>query len=156
MGGAVSAEAKQTLKQLLLSELDYQKEANSLLRFSKAFAKDAAFVFPAVNLSLSSSRILTLTKLQGEPLLGFLAHADEEQRNQVSINLFRYGYGSPIVHGLLNTDPNPGNFLVLDENKLGLLDFGACIELSEDQSTYERVFWQALLAEDSEILRYTL
>ncbi len=157
MGEEISEAAKQALRTVILSELDYKQEAAFLKRFSAAFSEEPHLVFPKVNPLLSSHRILTTTRLYGEPLLPFLMHAEESQRTLLGNALFQYGFLGPIEHGLLNTDPNPGNFLVLEEGrKLGLLDFGACIELSQHQLTYERVFWQSLLAQDAEVMRYTL
>ena len=70
-----------------------------------------------------------------------------------------FAFGGPLIHGLLNADPNPGNYLVLRDEaglRVGFLDFGCCVELPEATQRCDQVMWQALLAGDGECLRLAL
>lgn len=156
-GWTLPIDAAAVLREILLQELDYTVEAKFLGQFQKAFSLDGDLIFPVVEGDLSGKRVLTATRLDGVPLLSFLEGASQEKRNHLASLLFLYGFGGPVMHGLLNADPNPGNFLVLENGeKLGLVDFGCCQNLSADQVRFDRVLWQALLLEDPELFRYTL
>ncbi len=41
----------------------------------------------------------------------------------------------PNVKGVFNGDPHPGNILVLDDGRLGLIDYGQCKRLTPDAQT---------------------
>ena len=87
------------------------------------------FRSPEVLPELSSGRLLTMTWLEGRPLLDFIADAgDIERRNQVAMNMFRAWYvpfyGCAVIHG----DPHLGNYTICDDGTVNLLDFG-CIRV---------------------------
>lgn len=110
----------------LREELDYRKEARHIKLF-----EDALEIFPFVEVpqvidSFTTSRLLTMTWLEGEPLLT-LTEAPQGLRDQVSINLFKSWYYPLYHYGLLHGDPHLGNYS-WDGEKLSLLDFG-CIRL---------------------------
>ncbi len=77
--------------------------------------------------ALSTDRLLTMTWLDGAPLMGSV-DAPQEQRNRIAYNMFRawyvpfYGYG--VIHG----DPHLGNYAVRPDGSVNLLDFG-CIRV---------------------------
>lgn len=160
LGGALgnTPEARQAVVEAILQELDYTQEAVWMQRFGDALSEDEQWQVPQLAQALSTNRVLTATYLPGEPLLFYLSqHADSRARKRLTQLLFIYGFGVPLLHGLVNADPNPGNFLVLDQGqRLGLVDFGCCTELSESHRQEERVLWNAVLAGDGELLRYTL
>jgi len=61
-------------------------------------------------------------------------------------------------HGLLNADPNPGNYLVLDgaAGKVGFLDYGCSIDLDEATVSSDRALWRALVREEPDEFRAAL
>lgn len=156
MGSALSPAVLETLRQAVLREADYRAELQALQRFRRAYRLDEDVVFPKPYPELSGARVLTAERLRGRPLLAFAQEADAAARSRATATIFRVAFGAPLVHGLLNADPNPGNFLLLPEGRVGFLDFGCCAEIDERVQTCERVLFQALLAEDGEALRYTL
>lgn len=157
MGGAVPVASQEAIRAAVAAEVDYLAEAAHQDQFRLAFLPDAQVVVPRPRLELCKRRVLTADRLRGVSLLEFARTASVAARGAVAEVLFRFGFGGPICHGLLNADPNPGNYLILDQGqRVGFVDFGCCVELSEDLLTCERVMWQALLAQDGESLRYSL
>jgi predicted unusual protein kinase regulating ubiquinone biosynthesis (AarF/ABC1/UbiB family) len=111
----------------LREELDYLLEAKHMKLF-----KDILSVFPFIDVpevqdNLTTSRLLTMTWLEGDKLLT-LVEAPQELRNRVSENLFKAWY-YPLYHfGVLHGDPHLGNYSWNPEGKLNLLDFG-CVRI---------------------------
>src|SRR6202034_1761824 len=54
-----------------------------------------------------------------------ISDGTQEQRNRDGILLTRFLFSGPARAGLLHADPHPGNFRLLDDGRLGVLDFGA-------------------------------
>lgn len=160
LGGTLgnTPESRQAVVQAILQELDYTQEAFWMQRFGEALSEDEQWQVPEYVPTLSTNHVLTATYLPGSPLLFYITHhPDTHTRNRLTQLLFVYGFGVPLLYGLVNADPNPGNFLVLEGGqRLGLVDFGCCTELSESHQQEERALWQAVLAGDGELLRYTL
>jgi predicted unusual protein kinase regulating ubiquinone biosynthesis (AarF/ABC1/UbiB family) len=156
-GGALPAEALAALREAIGREADYRLEAQAMARFRRAFAADPQVVVPRVYPELSSGRVLSAERIFGAALLPFAQTAGAAARGRVGTLIFRVAFGAPLVHGLLNADPNPGNYLVLEEGaRVAFLDFGCFAELPGDVVTCERVLFQSLLAGDAEVLRYAL
>jgi predicted unusual protein kinase regulating ubiquinone biosynthesis (AarF/ABC1/UbiB family) len=135
-------------------ELDYRAEADALTRFSAAWADHPALRFPRVIAERSSARVLTMTRARGRTVVETSAGGSPELRRQAAMAIFGFAWGSPLAHGLLNADPNPGNFLI-DEQPDGAvhvwcLDFGCAPALSAAVHAADQEIWWGLLADDSE------
>lgn len=114
---------------LTLGELDYRKEADAGERLAAAVARFPELVVPRVYREWSSGKVLTSDLLVG-PTLHHWADEDHPQaeRDGIARALVRAVYG-PLPSGLANADAHPGNFVVLGDGRLGLLDFGAVGEI---------------------------
>ncbi|MCX5747325.1 MAG: AarF/UbiB family protein, partial [Proteobacteria bacterium] len=150
--GALDDDALAALATAVRGELDYAAEAASLTRFATAWEGDPVLRFPRVIGELSSARVLTMTRARGVTVLEAAA-ASADVRRQAAIGVFRFAWGSPLVHGLLNADPNPGNFLVetLPDGKVHVwcLDFGCALEVPAEVRDADREIWYGLLDDDS-------
>jgi predicted unusual protein kinase regulating ubiquinone biosynthesis (AarF/ABC1/UbiB family) len=132
-------------------ELDYRAEAAALDRFRAAFAGDPDIVIPAPEHALSTERVLAMERLDGRPLARVAGGGSETTRREVARILLRFAWESPLRHGLVNADPNPGNYLVIgdDAPRVGFLDFGCTVELTDHARATDRALWQAMLASDA-------
>lgn len=159
MGSAVEKDAREVLRSAVLHEVDYRAEGAFMNRFRRAFVADKQMVVPRYLPDLSGDRVLTAQRLRGLRLQDFLVDSTPAERSTVAATMFRFAFGGPLIHGLLNADPNPGNYLVLRDEaglRVGFLDFGCCVELPEATQRCDQVMWQALLAGDGECLRLAL
>jgi predicted unusual protein kinase regulating ubiquinone biosynthesis (AarF/ABC1/UbiB family) len=161
LGSAVSAEAIAALRTHLLAEVDYKAEAASLRRFAAAYRGDDTIVIPKVIPERSGARVLTMERLVGRPLPELIRGGDLAARSAVARTIFRFALSSPVVHGIVNVDPNPGNYLVLDEKpgprgeaRVGFIDFGCTAELPAELQAADRDLWMAMIHRDGEALRY--
>ena len=69
--------------------------------------------------------------LDGIPLARIIAGGTTAQRNRAGIMLIRFLFSGPARVGLLHADPHPGNFRLLADGRLGVLDFGAVDRLPD-------------------------
>ena len=110
----------------MLLEVDYRREAALAQAFARAAAPLKDLKVPEVFEAYSAERVLTLEHLDGQTLRGFQAGAaSAEEKFKVSRQLIRAIYGPFLLAGEIHADPHPGNFLVLADGRLGVLDFGS-------------------------------
>ncbi|MFZ5609805.1 MAG: ABC1 kinase family protein [Pseudomonadota bacterium] len=111
----------------LREELDYALEAKHMALYRHMLAETPHIHVPEPLPSLSTNRLLTMTWLEGRPLLS-LSAADEATRNHIAATLFRAWY-VPFHHfGVIHGDPHLGNYTLADDFSLNLLDFG-CVRI---------------------------
>jgi predicted unusual protein kinase regulating ubiquinone biosynthesis (AarF/ABC1/UbiB family) len=122
----------QELRDSMALELDYRREAALARQFAAAAAPFGELKVPEPIEKLTTGKVLTLELLEGETLKTFLAReASPEERWRVSRQLLLAIYGPFLAHGLIHADPHPGNFMILPDGRLGILDFGAIKQFSD-------------------------
>jgi predicted unusual protein kinase regulating ubiquinone biosynthesis (AarF/ABC1/UbiB family) len=117
------------LRKRVAEELDYRLEAASQEAFANAYADDPEFLVPHV--LLATDHVLVSEWIDGTPLSRIIAEGSTEQRNRAGILLVRFLFSGPARAGLLHADPHPGNFRLMDDGRLGVLDFGAVDRLPD-------------------------
>jgi predicted unusual protein kinase regulating ubiquinone biosynthesis (AarF/ABC1/UbiB family) len=110
-------------------ELDYRREAAQMALYRHMLADEAGVSVPESIPELSTDRLLTMTWLDGGPLLDFIAeHDDVQMRNRVALNMFRAWYVPFYFFGVIHGDPHLGNYTVRPDGSVNLMDFG-CIRV---------------------------
>src|ERR1700728_2331830 len=69
--------------------------------------------------------------MDGTPLSKIISDGSKEDRDRAGILLCRFLFSGPARAGLLHADPHPGNFRLLDDGRLGVLDFVAVDRLPD-------------------------
>ena len=116
----------------LKDEVDYLKEADNT-RWFKQNMKMMNVVIPHVYDDYSSQRVLTTEFLEGKHLDEWLASGPSQgERNSVGQTIFNAFLYCAFELKALHADPHEGNYLFLNNGKVGLLDFGCIKHLSED------------------------
>ena len=116
------------LKDRLYEELDYAQEARHATWFQAALQDEEGVLVPSVYPSLSTKRLLTLSWLEGVPLLQF-QKASQRVREKLGLRLFRAWWRPFYQLGLLHGDPHLGNYTVCHKtHAINLLDFG-CVRV---------------------------
>ncbi|MCP4673594.1 MAG: AarF/ABC1/UbiB kinase family protein [Desulfobacula sp.] len=116
--------ALEEIQQVLLNETDYEKEEQNIRYFSKNIKNDRVLI-PETYPNLSTRHVLAMSLMEGQVLNKWL----ETSPDQKSRNLIAQTLHDIFVEGFyelkqMHADPNPGNFLVTDDLKICLLDFG--------------------------------
>jgi predicted unusual protein kinase regulating ubiquinone biosynthesis (AarF/ABC1/UbiB family) len=128
------------LRTRVAEELDYRLEAASQDAFAAAFTGDPdIYVPPTV---MATDRVLISEWMDGTPLAKVISEGTQEQRDRAGLLLVRLLFSSPARAGLLHADPHPGNFRLLDDGRLGVLDFGAVDRLPDGlPPLFGRLLW---------------
>jgi len=133
-GGAMDGTAYfKELRDQLLLELDYRREARLADGFRAAVAPIPELRVPQVIEAHSADRVLALELLEGPTLQRWLESGPSpEARLRVSRQLVQATFGPFLLAGRVHADPHPGNYLVMPDGKLGVLDFGAIKQLEPE------------------------
>lgn len=156
LGATLDDEALQSLAASMRDEVDYEQEAKALIAFAHIWQDETSLRFPEVDAARSSRRVLTMTRARGLSIPQVAAlegERGETLRRAAAAAIYRFTWGSPLAHAVLNSDPNPGNFLV-EETARGVvvwcLDFGATTALPREVVEADRELWWALLDRDAQ------
>jgi predicted unusual protein kinase regulating ubiquinone biosynthesis (AarF/ABC1/UbiB family) len=111
------------LRERISEELDYTIEAESQQAFAEAYADDPDIYVPEV--VAQSGDVLVTEWMDGTPLSAIISGGTQEQRDHAGLLYCRFLFSGPARCGLLHADPHPGNYRLLDDGRLGVIDFGA-------------------------------
>ena len=114
------------LSERLREELDYVREAAQARLYGIMLADVPSVHVPSPIAGLSTKRLLTMTWLDGRPLMQRLQEdPPQEERNAIAEALFRAWYVPFYRYGVIHGDPHMGNYQVRPDASVNLLDFGA-------------------------------
>ncbi len=113
------------VKAVLMKEADYNNELMMHLLYKEKF-KDSPYVIPKAYEEYSTGKVLTQEYIEGVSFTQWLETNPElEVREKLSDLMMKLYLEEVFVHGMVQTDPNPGNFLITKDDRIALLDFGA-------------------------------
>ena len=136
------------LRARVVEELDYGLEATSQQAFADAFAADPDICVPSV--ITSTDHVLVSEWMDGTPLAEIISAGTQDQRDRAGLLFVRFLFSGPARVGLLHADPHPGNFRLLEDGRLGVLDFGAVDRLPGGlPAIFGRLLW--LMHHDGDI-----
>jgi predicted unusual protein kinase regulating ubiquinone biosynthesis (AarF/ABC1/UbiB family) len=122
-----TAEIHAEIAERLREELDYQREAAHMRLYRRILGDEAEIAVPAPYPELSTRRLLTMTWLDGVPILDAVK-ASLAERNRLALRMFRAWYVPFYYYGVIHGDPHLGNYTVAPDGTVNLLDFG-CIRI---------------------------
>jgi hypothetical protein len=117
------------LRARIAEEIDYRLEATSQQAFATAYADDPDIYVPQV--VQATDHVIITEWMDGTPLARIIEEGSQEERNRAGILFTRFLFSGPARAGLLHADPHPGNFRILADGRLGVLDFGAVDRLPD-------------------------
>ncbi|MBS1150101.1 MAG: Ubiquinone biosynthesis monooxygenase UbiB [Myxococcaceae bacterium] len=121
------------LREELLKELDYREEAARAREYAAAAKIASDLVVPEPFEALTAERVLTLELVHGETLKDVLGRIDQvpnAERFRISRLLIRAIWAPFLGSGAIHADPHPGNFILLADGRMAVLDFGSVKRLS--------------------------
>ncbi|MBO0834448.1 MAG: AarF/ABC1/UbiB kinase family protein [Actinobacteria bacterium] len=143
------------LRSRVVEELDYRLEAEAQQAFADCYAGDPDIAVP--NVVAGTDHVLVTEWLDGTPLAEVIASGTREQRNAAGMMLVRFLFSGPARVGLLHADPHPGNFRLLPDGRLGVLDFGAVDRLPDGLPLiFGRLLWLMHNGGDIEAVEHEL
>jgi len=120
----------QELRDRVVEELDYRLEAQAQEVFAAAYADHPQIVVPHV--VDYTDKVLVSTWLDSVSSLSrLIAEGTQQQRDSFGLTFVRFLFSGPERIGMLHADPHPGNFRVLADGRMGVVDYGAVSRLPE-------------------------
>lgn len=112
----------------LAQETDYCREAYNAQLLGRLFEGVDWVHIPRVHLSHSGLRTITYDYVDGVDLGEALAKGSQERRDLIVTRLSDAFWFQMLRGGVLHADPHPGNYRILPDGRLGILDFG-CVKI---------------------------
>jgi ubiquinone biosynthesis protein len=135
-------------------ELNFSRELSNLLMFHSALRDASGIIVPRAFPKLSTPRVLTMEKIDGDSILCLNAPSvfPEEQRIAIARRVSELYIQSIFIRGLYHADPHPGNIVVQKNGSIGLLDFGMVGRIDDSlRGTIEEMLW-SIVYQDSAML----
>ncbi len=137
------------LRERIGDELDYEVEAQNHRAMARAWRGHPFVYVPAVDTKLSRRRILVTELIHGRKFDAVKQLGDAE-RDRFGEILFRFFFGTLKHLRRAAGDPHPGNYLLLDDGRVGFLDFGLMRVVDADYLELERGVGRAVSAHDAQ------
>ena len=126
-------------RRTLLHELDFSAEMRNAQEFARNFAGDATVRFPTVYPKLCSRRVITMEMLVGIP------GSNQGELHQSGVNLDEFAHRAANMYlnmifrdGFYHADPHPGNYMLLPETVVGVVDCGMVGRIDDElRETFE-------------------
>ncbi|MHC0045007.1 ABC1 kinase family protein [Vibrio campbellii] len=143
-------------KKQLHDEADYAREAHFAIRYHDALKGHPHFVVPKIHTESSSNAVLAMEFIDGSPIEQ-IEHYDQSTRDFVMHSLLELLFRELFEFKMVQTDPNFANYLYIENTRqIGLLDFGATREYSEQFSTGYRQAFASVVNDDEQGLNNAL
>ncbi|MGO8967512.1 macrolide-binding ATPase MABP-1 [Mycobacterium sp.] len=108
-------------------ELDYRLEANNQRAFAKAYQGDPHFLVP--HIVASAPKVVIQEWIDGTPMAEIIRNGTVEQRDLMGARLLELTFDAPHRLEMMHGDAHPGNFMLLPDGRMGVIDFGAVAPL---------------------------
>lgn len=130
-------------------EIDFTIEATNTDAFYQRFATSSKVKIPRVHWDFTNRRVLTLERIDGVPI-NAIAQLDEMgfDRTELAETLVEMFYTQVLSDGFFHADPHPGNVFVLEDGRIGLVDFGMVGRISDDMLRHICNWLSAVLTKD--------
>jgi predicted unusual protein kinase regulating ubiquinone biosynthesis (AarF/ABC1/UbiB family) len=127
----------------LIEETDYRLELERSIDLSQKCKNIPNLIFPTYYPEFSADRILSMDWIEGKPLGEFLKSGSLTQSESNLLGQAMWDFYHYQIHTLrsLHADPHPGNFIITDGKKLGVIDFGCVKVIPTD---FYKVYFQLL------------
>ena len=110
-------------------ELDYRLEANNQRAFAKAYEGHPHFSIP--HIVGSAPKVVVSEWVEGKPLSEIIRAGSREERDLAGTRLFELTFDAPSRVGMMHGDAHPGNFMLHEDGKMVVIDFGAVAPLPD-------------------------
>lgn len=116
------------VRRIVLEEADYESEAEHMARLRPLLADREGITAPRPFPKWTRPTVLVMEFMEGTKLDDALAAMDDEPKRRKILERWvnNYAWMFHEAH-LLHADPHPGNFLLDDQGRIAVLDFG-CVK----------------------------
>jgi ubiquinone biosynthesis protein len=138
------------VREMILEELDFTKEAEHIALIASHFAGDPMVGLPVVVPEFSTRRILTTEFVDGTKVTD-VAELETHgiDRTSLAERILTAYCRMIFIDGAYHADPHPGNILVRPDGGIVFLDFGAVGELSPQMKDGIPMFLEGVIRRDN-------
>jgi ubiquinone biosynthesis protein len=113
------------LRVSIMHELNYEREAQSLVAMAENLKEFDLIVIPQPILDYSAKKVLTMERIEGRKItqISPIARLDMDNLG-IAEQLFKAYLKQVLVDGLFHADPHAGNVFITDDGHIALLDLG--------------------------------
>ena len=136
----------------LRNELDYTNEGENADRLRALHSGDADIFIPAIYWNYSTPRVLVMDEVRGTDFAG-AAHDTRltpDDRHHLAGVALRTAFTQIFREGFFHADPHPGNLIVMDDLRIGLIDFGIVGTLTERERYHFLDLTYSMASSDAE------
>ena len=108
-------------------ELDYRLEADNQRAFAKAYEGHPHFLVP--HIVASAPKVVIQEWIDGMAMSEIIRNGTVEQRDLMGTRLAEFIFDAPRRLEMIHGDAHPGNFMLLPDGRMGVIDFGAVAPL---------------------------
>ncbi|WP_412102354.1 ABC1 kinase family protein [Paenibacillus alvei] len=124
-------EMVQEFAQSMIAELDYQHEGRNTDKMAQLLRRDPGIHIPRIDWERSSAKVLTMEYMDGMMLNHYMERfPNGPERKSIAERLVHAMLHLIFIDGFFHADPHPGNIMVLDQNRIALIDFGMVGQLN--------------------------
>jgi predicted unusual protein kinase regulating ubiquinone biosynthesis (AarF/ABC1/UbiB family) len=110
-------------------EMDYLREGRAAEEVAENLARDPALFarlrIPKIHWETTTRRVLTMEFVEGQKIVDTLASAERAKEREEAVQVATRAFLHMIFKdGFFHCDPHPGNLLLDDEGRVGIIDFG--------------------------------
>ena len=121
------------VEERILEETDYQLELKRSIRFAEVCRDLENVRFARYYPEFSGRKVITMDWLEGKHLREFLStNPDQKTKDRVGQALWDFYNFQQHKLRAVHADPHPGNFIVLSDGTVGVIDFGCIKQMPED------------------------
>lgn len=148
-------EVFEELSRVLKLETNYLLEAENLVSYRHFFADQSQYIVPKVFKDLTTQKVITLEYLEGKEFTHWLSdNPSPQDRIDIGKKLLDLYFMEFFENQLVQTDPNPANFLINSKKQIVLLDFGATLRYSNEfVQKYQQLLRTAFQGNSKETLQ---
>jgi len=106
------------------NELNYLIEANNIEKFYENMKNVAYVKIPKLYRNYTTSKVLVMEYIKGKKLSDIMREKKKFDKKAVINSLAHAGLKQVFEHGVFHADMHPGNIILANGGKIGLIDFG--------------------------------
>lgn len=115
-------------------ELDYGREAAHITQVAKTFSDDPSVFIPRVERRWSTRAVLVTSLVTGDWLTGLLRQPERPLAvRRLGYRLFEMFFDQVFGDSFFHADPHAGNFCLMQDGRLAIIDFGLCASAEDFQ-----------------------
>lgn len=146
------------LRTTLLLETDYLREGQMMKKAKDFFDHDKRYLFPSWYSEISTGVVLTMDYMPGVSISEWIkSNPDQIKKDKIGRALCELYLEEFFNLGMVQTDPNPGNFLINSHEQIVILDFGASKEYDMDfREDYKKILRATYEQDIRKVLEYSI